>query len=212
MASLTPLRTDTPLARALAEFNEVFGGYTTPTPTTDIPEAVYNLRVRLVTEEHRELIEAIDERDLPHIAKEAADLAYVLRGTTDAYGFDLDAAPISRYPGPTYVPVRPSVDVPPAILDTTIARIDGTFDRLITAMSHTDLDAIATAAADLLIAVDRLASAYGFNLSDAVSEVHASNMTKVGPDGKAITDAGGKVRKGPNYREADMARALNLPA
>lgn len=81
-----------PLAAALAEFNRVFGMYVSDQPTLDIPTEVLDLRIRLIREEAKELLEALVEGDLAHIAKEAADLAYVLRGTTDALGIDLDVA------------------------------------------------------------------------------------------------------------------------
>lgn len=36
-------------------------------------------------------------------------------------------------------------------------------------------------------------------------EVHKSNMSKVGEDGKPILRADGKVLKGPNYKEPDLS-------
>lgn len=42
------------------------------------------------------------------------------------------------------------------------------------------------------------------DIDGAFLEVHSSNMTKLGEDGKTIRNASGKVQKGPNYREADM--------
>jgi predicted HAD superfamily Cof-like phosphohydrolase len=124
------------LARALDEWNRIFGYHVSDTPTADLPETVKDLRVRLLEEECRELVDAIREGDLAHIAKEAADLAYVLRGTTEAYGLDLETA---------------------------------------------------------------------------VEEVHASNMTKLGADGKPVYAPSGKAIKGPGYMEPTMARTLGLP-
>lgn len=34
---------------------------------------------------------------------------------------------------------------------------------------------------------------------EAFNEVHESNMSKMGPDGRPIKDLSGKVKKGPNY-------------
>jgi predicted HAD superfamily Cof-like phosphohydrolase len=39
---------------------------------------------------------------------------------------------------------------------------------------------------------------------EAFRRVHASNMSKVGPDGKPIKDATGKIMKGPNYQKPDL--------
>lgn len=41
-----------------------------------------------------------------------------------------------------------------------------------------------------------------------LDEVHASNLSKLGADGKPII-VGGKVRKGPNYRAPDIASVLS---
>jgi predicted HAD superfamily Cof-like phosphohydrolase len=39
-------------------------------------------------------------------------------------------------------------------------------------------------------------------------EVHDSNMTKLGPDGKPIRNEYGKVMKGPNYVPPNIAKVL----
>ena len=48
------------------------------------------LRVRLIQEEFEELKEAMAQDDLPSIAKEMADLLYVVYGTAVSYGIDMD--------------------------------------------------------------------------------------------------------------------------
>jgi predicted HAD superfamily Cof-like phosphohydrolase len=48
------------------------------------------LRVRLIQEEFDELKEAIVAEDLPSIAKEMADLLYVVYGTAVSYGIDME--------------------------------------------------------------------------------------------------------------------------
>lgn len=40
---------------------------------------------------------------------------------------------------------------------------------------------------------------------EAVNRVHASNMSKMGEDGKPIFSEEGKVLKGPNYQPADLS-------
>lgn len=39
----------------------------------------------------------------------------------------------------------------------------------------------------------------------AVTEVHRSNMSKLGDDGKPVRADSGKILKGPNYSEADLS-------
>lgn len=50
------------------------------------------LRVTLHEEEHIELIEALNDGDRAHIARELADIVYVAYGTAHAFDIDLDAA------------------------------------------------------------------------------------------------------------------------
>lgn len=60
--------------------------------------------------------------------------------------------------------------------------------------------------ADLRYVTDGAAVALGLPIDEAFQEVHASNMSKLGEDGKPIVRADGKVLKGPQYREANMDR------
>jgi hypothetical protein len=41
-------------------------------------------------------------------------------------------------------------------------------------------------------------------LKDVFERVHASNMSKLGEDGKPIKREDGKIQKGPNYKEPDL--------
>ena len=62
--------------------------------------------------------------------------------------------------------------------------------------------------ADLIYVVEGTAVAMGGNADDVVTEVHYSNMTKLGEDGKPIYREDGKVLKGPNYEEPDLRKVL----
>lgn len=42
----------------------------------------------------------------------------------------------------------------------------------------------------------------------ADAELHGANMSKLGADGRPILSAAGRVEKGPNYRQPDMAKVL----
>ena len=67
---------------------------------------------------------------------------------------------------------------------------------------------VAKELADAVIAFYGTAVTMGIDLDVAVRLVHASNMSKVGADGKSIIREDGKVMKGPFYREPDMTAAL----
>ena len=53
-------------------------------------EATRRLRIRLIQEEFDELQEAMGGQDLAAVAKELADLLYVVYGTAVAYGMDME--------------------------------------------------------------------------------------------------------------------------
>ncbi len=55
---------------------------------------------------------------------------------------------------------------------------------------------------DLLYVALGAGISFGMPLERAFQAVHASNMSKLGADGKPIMRADGKVLKGPNYHEA----------
>jgi predicted HAD superfamily Cof-like phosphohydrolase len=71
------------------DFHNQFDIHVSPTPS--IPdEPTQILRKRLIQEEFEELQEAMQEKDLPSIAKELADLLYVVYGTAVSLGIDME--------------------------------------------------------------------------------------------------------------------------
>lgn len=59
--------------------------------------------------------------------------------------------------------------------------------------------------ADLVYVCWWLAARIGIDLNAILRLVHASNMSKLGPDGKPVKRGDGKVLKGPNYRAPDLS-------
>jgi predicted HAD superfamily Cof-like phosphohydrolase len=75
--------------RMVEEFHRRFHLRTEPIPT--IPdEATRRLRVKLIQEEFDEVKEALARQDLAGLAKELADLLYVIYGTAVSCGIDMD--------------------------------------------------------------------------------------------------------------------------
>jgi len=58
--------------------------------------------------------------------------------------------------------------------------------------------------ADLVYVCHQMAAAFGWDLQTAYNRVHASNMSKLGEDGKPIRREDGKILKGPNYFEPSL--------
>jgi NTP pyrophosphatase (non-canonical NTP hydrolase) len=54
--------------------------------------------------------------------------------------------------------------------------------------------------ADLVFVCYQMAEYLGWDLDEALNRVFASNMSKVGEDGKVARREDGKVLKGPNYK------------
>jgi predicted HAD superfamily Cof-like phosphohydrolase len=46
-------------------------------------------------------------------------------------------------------------------------------------------------------------------IEDIFDEVHRSNMSKLGPDGKPLYREDGKVLKGPNYSPPNVSKYLS---
>ena len=76
------------------------------------------------------------------------------------------------------------------------------------ALNEGDLLEIAQELADLVYVTYGTAISFGIDLDAAVREVHRSNMSKLGPDGRPILREDGKVLKGPNYQPPDVSTAL----
>ena len=63
---------------------------------------------------------------------------------------------------------------------------------------------VAKELADLVYVIYGMAATFGIDIDEAVRRVHASNMSKLGDDGKPIYRADGKVTKSNNYQPPDM--------
>lgn len=70
------------------------------------------------------------------------------------------------------------------------------------------MERLAKELADLAYVVYGAAITFGIDLDAVIAEVHRSNMTKLGEDGKPIYREDGKVLKGPNYEQANVQKAL----
>jgi len=82
------------------------------------------------------------------------------------------------------------------------------YEELETAVEEHHLVGIADALTDILYVTYGAGHAFGINLDECFEEVHESNMSKLGPDGRPIYRDDGKVMKGPDYREPDLRKIL----
>lgn len=68
----------------------------------------------------------------------------------------------------------------------------------------------ADASGDIVYVLIGMMLEKGYDLRKVITEIHASNLTKLGADGKPIYREDGKVLKGPNYVKPNIRAALGL--
>lgn len=76
------------------------------------------------------------------------------------------------------------------------------------AMIKHNLVEIADALADLIYVLCGTAVSYGIPLDEVFAEVQASNMSKLGEDGKPVVREDGKILKGPNFRRPELGSII----
>jgi predicted HAD superfamily Cof-like phosphohydrolase len=116
------------------------------------------------------------------------------------------------------VPTIPNED----IIELRVNLITEEFDEVLSELGYVLLDTLqkrennqinisnlAKELADLLYVVYGTAASFGLPIDDVYREVHRSNMSKLGEDGKPIYREDGKVLKGPNYKPADIEKIIN---
>lgn len=72
-----------------------------------------------------------------------------------------------------------------------------------------DIVEIADALGDIRYVTDGANLCFGLPAEEILAEIHRSNMSKLGEDGKPIYREDGKVLKGPNYFEPDIAKIID---
>lgn len=72
--------------KAIQQFHQKYSEYLQEKPNANLPADIHQFRIELMTEELKELVEAMDEKDIAHISKELADVMYAVLGTVETYG------------------------------------------------------------------------------------------------------------------------------
>lgn len=83
------------------------------------------------------------------------------------------------------------------------------FEEYEEAEANDDLVEIADALSDIIYIAVGTGVAYGLPMDKIFNEVHRSNMSKLGEDGKPIFREDGKVLKGPNFTPPRIAEIIN---
>lgn len=88
--------------------------------------------------------------------------------------------------------------------------IEEEYHEFVEAVEEGDLVNAFKELADLIYVTEGTAVEMGVDLYEVFVEVHRSNMSKLDASGEPIYSETGKVLKGPNYKEPDIASVLGL--
>ncbi len=73
-----------------------------------------------------------------------------------------------------------------------------------------DIVELADALGDMLYIIQGTALTYGIDLRAVFEEIHSSNMSKLGEDGLPHRRDDGKILKGPNFFQPNLAKILGV--
>ena len=90
----------------------------------------------------------------------------------------------------------------------SISLIEEELEELKEAIENKDVVEVADALTDILYVTYGAGHAFGIDLDTCFTEVHRSNMSKLGIDGKPIYREDGKVLKGRGYTPPQLARII----
>ncbi|NPA92762.1 MAG: hypothetical protein GXO56_03680 [Chloroflexi bacterium] len=109
-----------------------------------------------------------------------------------------------------YYAEQPTAALPEDVAAVRLALLEEELEEYREALAAGDLVEIADALTDLLYVLLGTFISHGLQdvAEDLFAEVHRSNMTKLGPDGKVIYREDGKVLKPPTFEPPDLRRVL----
>ncbi|MCS5714592.1 nucleoside triphosphate pyrophosphohydrolase family protein [Herbiconiux sp. CPCC 205716] len=103
---------------------------------------------------------------------------------------------------------RPQRVLPFGLADLRVDLLEEEVGELREAVEASNLTKIADALGDILYVTYGAALTWGVDLDAVLREIHRSNMTKLGSDGKPILRHDGKVLKPDGYTPPNIERAL----
>ncbi|MFS0884935.1 hypothetical protein [Aeromicrobium sp. 179-A 4D2 NHS] len=187
---------------ALLDFHRTFGH---PINERLLETSTIELRRSLIAEEISELLTAIRDVDLVEVADALTDIIYIAEGTAVAYGRTINPA------FHQFVPVEDTIGFPNSdVTGALLSHMDHLYGEYVTAALAGG--AARGAVADTLEQIVDLClcagARFGFDMDALFTEVHRSNMAKVGPDGQVIRREDGKVLKPEGWTAPDIESVL----
>jgi predicted HAD superfamily Cof-like phosphohydrolase len=182
------------------EFHSTFEVITRTVPNPRVPEA--KLRFKLIKEEFGELLDAIEEVDIVEIADALGDIEYVTVGAAQVFGY---SEIVEKKVLTLFEPERLRADLEEMDLSTNpLLTAEGQkeiLDDIRTDILTVNDDRLTSTFATILYLVRLAGTYYHVDVPDVIAQIHTSNMTKLGADGKPIFREGDrKIMKGENYK------------
>lgn len=108
------------------------------------------------------------------------------------------------------VPVAPAPGIPADRMQMRLAILEEEVRELRAAAEAGDLVEVLDALCDIQYVLDGTFLEFGLHShkARAMAEVHASNMSKLGKDGRPVLREDGKVLKGPDFFRPDLTTLL----
>jgi len=188
----------------VAEFHRAFSLpiFTELTPADD---ALRELRINLLKEEHAELRQAFNEKDIIEIADALGDMTYIICGTMLSYGMNMA---FSGWEPQCALPNKQGVYIPDE-LTYKLDMIDILMDTYIKLEKHRDYENISNCFCSILTEIDIAANMCGIPFKVVFDEIHRSNMAKLMPDGTVRRRADNKVMKPDGWTPPDIKGVID---
>ena len=170
----------------------------------DFPEKINTLRFLLIREEFNELKEGVKNNDMVEIADAIGDSLYVVLGTFVSHGLIYEQSETDEYEK------MKSDDS----FEQSISSLFSSYHDILSILENKE-NHFSLTLGKLKIylhglnSILFLISAYlKLDIFSIFNEIHNSNMSKLGLDGKPIYNEFGKILKGPNFFKPNINKYI----
>ncbi|MBC9706673.1 MAG: nucleoside triphosphate pyrophosphohydrolase family protein [Enterococcus sp.] len=178
------------------EFHLTYGQPVRDVPQFDVAEKP--MRHSLIDEEVGEFIDACMAHDFVEVIDALADIVYVVCGAAITHGVALSVS----IPRPVFLPAPPAEYV----FDTNLGNKLAAINIAIHLADNTD--ELKKHWEEMILACYDFAFAFGIDLDEVLTEVQASNLSKLGANGEVLRREDGKILKGPNFFVPNIAKFI----
>lgn len=186
----------------VAEFHRAFDHPVASKPTWP-DDSMMDLRIRLVLEELDELEEALINRDVVAVADALGDLAYVVYGMALVLGYELGCACMEIESSGASFPLK-------SIAKSGFREVRDRVRLMQASARRKEHYSLKCKLEDIIVAIYAMADHFGIPIVAVFEEIHRSNMSKLGANGKPVKREDGKIMKGPNYLPPNLPRVMRF--